>query len=762
MVPPSTNHADGSRLTKEPPDPFSNDARTSIYARDVLVSCPTKYPNHSFLNTHFAFSFQVQTSSSNISSPNSANSFRRIPHEKTADVPPKKLEQSQSFPPFSNWTDQLAYRPSYPQRGPVGGPSTETYGAQFQREQQEIATLKEELIAANSRLSQQEQELTQFRVINHTLEYASSEAEFGGRETDHQAQRSNVVGSRFPTPWNTREPQQLAVGGLIQGPFDRSRGLWDPNGHEPQAMQALGVPNHQITNFMSQGSDRFWGGSTGHPSSVPHRVFSGPSAGAFGYQPPHRYGPPVEQRRPTAVQQNQWSGFVPRSMSEAAPVPPTSPSSGFHSTGSQSNPTFPARQRESSVLSPTANEFTVTGPHHGQSLVSRNSSNYVASTEPLNYRLLGEKNVMFDWNYLVEKIVCSDDQQASIFLQNKLKVCSANEKHAIVDRIAESGYSLMLNRFGNFLIQRCFEHGTPEQVLTIANSMRGKVRFLSMDAFGCHVVQKALDCVPEEPKAMLVQELLQGIPETVNHKYACHVWQKLFEIRWTSEAPRIMGPVNDALRGIWHNIACGETGSLVVQNIFENCVDDDKRLAIEEILKNLKSVSRGQYGNWCIQHICEHGAPLDKSRAVEHVLFHAVEYSMDQYASKIVEKCLKIGNLEFLDRYLARLCISQAGRPRIPLIDVASDQYGNYLIQWILQHSSKSHVDLVSVHIQKHMVSLRGSKYGSRVAMACSNPNHSTRPGPGTGSHRFNGNFNNEDRFSRGRYGGRQWGGNYR
>jgi hypothetical protein len=31
------------------------------------------------------------------------------------------------------------------------------------------------------------------------------------------------------------------------------------------------------------------------------------------------------------------------------------------------------------------------------------------------------------------------------------------------------------------------------------------------------------------------------------------------------------------------------------------------------------------------------------------------------------------------------------------------------------------------------MVSLRGSKFGSRVAMLCCNPSHTTRPGPGSG-----------------------------
>jgi hypothetical protein len=123
---------------------------------------------------------------------------------------------------------------------------------------------------------------------------------------------------------------------------------------------------------------------------------------------------------------------------------------------------------------------------------------------------------------------------------------------------------------------------------------------------------------------------------------------------------------------------------------------------------------------------------------------------MDQYASKVIEKCLKIGGNEFLDRYLDRVCEARPDRPRMPLIDseyclvnyplvltdidlVAGDQFGNYLIQYILTNSGSQHRDIVGGHIRKHMVSLRGSKYGSRVAMLCCNPALATRPGPPAG-----------------------------
>jgi len=198
------------------------------------------------------------------------------------------------------------------------------------------------------------------------------------------------------------------------------------------------------------------------------------------------------------------------------------------------------------------------------------------TTEPLNYRRLLDRNVTCDWKYIVDKIVCNNDQQASIFLQQKLKVGTPEQKYDIVEAIVAQAYPLMVNRFGNFLVQRCFEHGTPEQVIKIAQSIRGNTLNLSMDPFGCHVVQKAFDSVPEDYKAIMVHELLRRIPETVIHRYACHVWQKLFELRWTESPPQIMKYVNEALRGMWHEVALGETGSLVVQNIFENCLEEDK------------------------------------------------------------------------------------------------------------------------------------------------------------------------------------------
>ena len=292
--------------------------------------------------------------------------------------------------------------------------------------------------------------------------------------------------------------------------------------------------------------------------------------------PPSRPGSAFDPRM------NFFGGYAPGMV----PVdirgvsPPATPMSIQSMTGNMYPPPMPYQPRPIGTrLSPTAAEFNGEVGGNPWNMQPPNESagpTYIPAVEPLNYRRLLDRNASCNWGYIVEKITCNNDQQASIFLQQKLKSATPEHKFEIVEAIIAKAYPLMVNRFGNFLVQRCFEHGTVDQVVAIANAIRGNTLQLSMDAFGCHVVQKAFDAVPEEYKAVMVHELLRRIPETVVHRYACHVWQKLFELRWSDSPPQIMKYVNEALRGMWHEVAMGETGSLVVQNIFENCLEEDK------------------------------------------------------------------------------------------------------------------------------------------------------------------------------------------
>lgn len=126
------------------------------------------------------------------------------------------------------------------------------------------------------------------------------------------------------------------------------------------------------------------------------------------------------------------------------------------------------------------------------------------------------------------------------------------------------------------MIQKLLELGSEDQVQALVDTMKGRILVLTCEPFGCHVVQKVLDHVSEPVKAELISELFVKIPETITHKYACHVWQKVFEVRWSTDTTSMMIHIHEALKGRWAQIALDETGSLVIQNIFENLTQEDK------------------------------------------------------------------------------------------------------------------------------------------------------------------------------------------
>lgn len=77
----------------------------------------------------------------------------------------------------------------------------------------------------------------------------------------------------------------------------------------------------------------------------------------------------------------------------------------------------------------------------------------------------------------------------------------------VFNEILTAAYSLMTDVFGNYVIQKFFEFGTPEQKTVLANKIRGHVLPLALQMYGCRVIQKALECITQDQQKDIVREL---------------------------------------------------------------------------------------------------------------------------------------------------------------------------------------------------------------------------------------------------------------
>ncbi|KAI9144916.1 armadillo-type protein [Paraphysoderma sedebokerense] len=367
---------------------------------------------------------------------------------------------------------------------------------------------------------------------------------------------------------------------------------------------------------------------------------------------------------------------------------------------------------------PEAAEKTEVGSVDNLSLEESLEKQFVDTKKGLDFESpLNRKRSDIDYKSWVTKIVKSNDQQASLFLQLKFKtMADADSKQSIVDAILPHGVELMKNKFGNFLMQRCFEWGYPHQRRALASLIVGKMVELSRDQYACHVVQKAIFHIDEDIKASLVSEFLRSIPDAIVHQYASHVVTAIVQTKWVTAPPAVILYFQRALVNRWHTVALNEHGSLVVQSILDSCTEDERRPIIQEILNYAIPISKGQWGNWVIQHILQYsGSTNDKQTIFDVVNAHLIDLSVSRYGSKVIEKMLKVGTKDQIIA-LVRKVVSPGEGGLIPLLSIAEDEFGNYVTQYILCHNHNSHRAYCIELLRPLLPRLKNSKYGRRIA----------------------------------------------
>lgn len=59
--------------------------------------------------------------------------------------------------------------------------------------------------------------------------------------------------------------------------------------------------------------------------------------------------------------------------------------------------------------------------------------------------------------------------------------------------LTEPNTSLMNDVFGNYVVQKFLDYGTDEQKMRMASLIQGSVKMLSLQVYGCRVIQKAIE-----------------------------------------------------------------------------------------------------------------------------------------------------------------------------------------------------------------------------------------------------------------------------
>ncbi|KAJ8511452.1 hypothetical protein OPV22_001886 [Ensete ventricosum] len=304
----------------------------------------------------------------------------------------------------------------------------------------------------------------------------------------------------------------------------------------------------------------------------------------------------------------------------------------------------------------------------------------------------------------------STDQYGSRFIQQKLEMATIEEKNMVFEEIMPRAVSLMTDVFGNYVVQKFFEHGSTAQRRKLADQLNRHVLVLSLQMYGCRVIQKAIEVVDLDQKKKMVLELDGHVMRCVRDQNGNHVIQKCIECVPQDAIHFIISTFYDQVV----TLSTHPYGCRVIQRVLEFCDDPNtQQIVMGEILQSVILLAQDQYGNYVVQHVLEHGKPSERSAIIKKLAGQIVQMSLQKFASNVVEKCLTFGSLE--ERQILVNEMLGSTDENEPLQAMMKDQFGNYVVQKVLETCDDQQRELILSRIKVHLNALKKYTYGKHI-----------------------------------------------
>ncbi|KAL2270385.1 hypothetical protein VTJ83DRAFT_2569 [Remersonia thermophila] len=305
------------------------------------------------------------------------------------------------------------------------------------------------------------------------------------------------------------------------------------------------------------------------------------------------------------------------------------------------------------------------------------------------------------WGHIVE--FCGD-QHASRFIQSKLETANSEERARVFAEIEPNTIQLMKDVFGNYVMQKLFEHGDQVQKKVLASAMKGKVVDLSTQMYGCRVVQKALEHVLVAQQVELVKELEPELIAVSMDQHGNHVIQQAIALVPREHLNTMMA----GFKGHICDLASHQYGCRVIQRVLEHGSDDDKLSMMKELHTGVQKLLTDMFGNYVIQHVLEKGPAEDRASIISCVTPQILSLSRHKNASNVVEKCIMHGTPQE-QRAIRDQLLVRADEANGPLFQLMKDQYGNYVIQKLVRALQPADRTALVEKLAAHLPSLKRS-----------------------------------------------------
>ncbi|KAL5992382.1 hypothetical protein ACLOJK_013299 [Asimina triloba] len=305
------------------------------------------------------------------------------------------------------------------------------------------------------------------------------------------------------------------------------------------------------------------------------------------------------------------------------------------------------------------------------------------------------------------------DQHGCRFLQQKFDEGNPQDVQIIFNEIVDYVVELMMNSFGNYLIQKLLDVCNERQrmqILIVVTRKRGELVRISLNTHGTRAVQKLIETLKNQEQISLVTAALEpGFLALIKDLNGNHVLQRCLQCFSVGDNKFIF----DAATKYCVEVATHRHGCCVLQRCIGHSSGDHRDNLVAEISSNGLLLAQDPFGascerlnvNYVVQYILEQ-IPSAAANLASQFDGNYVLLSMQKFSSNVVEKCLKYFDEDYQSRIIHELLST-------PHFDhLLQDPYANYVIYSALTVSKvvlTSSLDILILleesnpHLQGHL-----------------------------------------------------------
>ncbi|KAI9201761.1 hypothetical protein LWI28_028870 [Acer negundo] len=299
------------------------------------------------------------------------------------------------------------------------------------------------------------------------------------------------------------------------------------------------------------------------------------------------------------------------------------------------------------------------------------------------------------------------DQNGCRFLQRVFDEGTYLDVQIIFNEVIGHVVELMMEQFGNYLVQKLLTVCSEEQrmqILLLVTKEPGQLVRICLNTYGTRVVQKLIETLKTRQQISLVKGALKpGFLDLIKDLNGNHVLQRCLQCLSNEDNEFIF----DAAAKFCVDIATHRHGCCVLQRCIAHSFGEHRDKLITEISTNGILLAQDPFGNYVVQYIIELKIPSVIANLHSQFGGHYVHLARQKFSSHVVEKCIRnFGEIrsQIIHEFLSVRHFEQ----------LLQDPFANYVIQSALAATKGPlHASLLEC-VRPHSI-LRTSPYCKRI-----------------------------------------------